>query len=62
MFPRLAAVAEVAWAEAENRQFGAFLDKLIKQHERYAAMDIVFRQPIPPASRNRPITTSENVQ
>ena len=48
LFPRLAAVAEVAWVPGQGRNYEAFRQRLEKQYRRYRAMGINYR--IPPAS------------
>jgi hexosaminidase len=40
LFPRMAALAEVAWLPPENRNWNDFLDRLVTEKKRYEALGI----------------------
>jgi len=46
-FPRLCALAEVAWSDPKDRSYAEFLTRLKPHLERLRAMDILFREPDP---------------
>ncbi len=47
LMPRIAALAEVAWTEQEQREFGAFSARLDKQYQRYEQLGVNYRLPHP---------------
>lgn len=42
MFPRIAAVAEVAWSDPDNKEFERFLNRLSNQLARYSSLGIAY--------------------
>jgi hexosaminidase len=44
-FPRLAALAEVVWTPAANKDYAGFLERLPEHLERLDALDVVYRKP-----------------
>ena len=47
MYPRLAAIAEIAWVPESERDYSAFKQRLEAMYRRYEAMGINYRVPVP---------------
>lgn len=59
-FPRMLALAEVVWSQAENKNYDDFLRRLAAQLPRLDAQNVNYRIPEPTGLRNI-VTESENV-